>query len=143
MGDAAYERAATADEIAGMQAIVARGDVAGAAGFATSFVRTHRGVDGKPVPSRFAELAELDALVRRDGRSGARRDRASAARRAVGLRDLYELQPRIGRAVHVHRAARHRASGGHKPMVEINREAWAKGAEVWPQVTPPAACASR
>ena len=43
---------------------------AGAAGFSTSFSYAHRGVDGKPVPSRFAERDEVDALFVRRGRSG-------------------------------------------------------------------------
>ncbi len=55
MGDAAYERAATADEIARMCELVREAIAAGAAGFSTSFSFAHRGVDGKPVPSRFAE----------------------------------------------------------------------------------------
>src|ERR1035441_9788194 len=54
MGDAAYDRTATADEVAAMQAILREAVLAGAAGLATSFAITHRGVDGKPVPSRFA-----------------------------------------------------------------------------------------
>ena len=55
MGDAAYERAATAEEIERMGQLVGEAIGAGAAGFSTSFSYAHRGVDGKPVPSRFAE----------------------------------------------------------------------------------------
>src|SRR6195952_1581621 len=63
MGDDAYERAATPSEIEEMQAGVREGMKAGAAGFATSFAPTHRGVDGKPIPSRFAERDEIVALL--------------------------------------------------------------------------------
>ena len=62
MGDAAYERAATPDEIEQMCALVVEAIEAGAAGFSTSFAYTHRGMDGKPVPSRFAEPDEVEAL---------------------------------------------------------------------------------
>src|SRR5437660_7163064 len=62
MGDAAYERAATAEEIGRMADLVREGIAAGAAGFSTSFSYAHRGVDGKPVPSRFAEHDEVEAL---------------------------------------------------------------------------------
>src|SRR5579862_1130546 len=41
MGDEAYERAATADEVAQMQAVLRQSLEAGAAGFATSFAITH------------------------------------------------------------------------------------------------------
>src|SRR6188472_134316 len=60
MGDEAYDRAATADEIGEMQGILREALDAGAAGFATSFAITHRGADGKPVPSRRAEREEVD-----------------------------------------------------------------------------------
>src|SRR6476646_1053986 len=63
MGDAAYERTATPDEVAGMQAVLREAMLAGAAGLATSFAITHRGVDGKPIPSRFADRAEFEALL--------------------------------------------------------------------------------
>src|SRR3984893_15170780 len=46
MGDDAYERVATAAEVARMQGIVRESMRAGAAGFATSFAMTHRGADG-------------------------------------------------------------------------------------------------
>ena len=78
MGDAAYERVATPDEVARMQAVLREAMLAGAAGLATSFAITHRGVDGKPIPSRFADRAEFEALLdamREVGR-GRRRDRA-------------------------------------------------------------------
>jgi N-acyl-D-aspartate/D-glutamate deacylase len=63
MGEEATERAATDDEIAAMRAIVADGLRAGAIGFATSWSPTHVGYAGRPVPSRVAELKEIEALA--------------------------------------------------------------------------------
>ena len=63
MGDDAYERVATDQEVSDMQQILAESLRAGACGFATSFAVTHRGVDGKPIPSRHADRAEFEALV--------------------------------------------------------------------------------
>ena len=54
MSEAAYEREATPDEIVRMQAVIAEGMAAGAAGFASSANPTHSGDGGRPVPSRFA-----------------------------------------------------------------------------------------
>src|SRR5499426_2035968 len=70
LGDAAYERPATPDEIDRMSRLVGEGIAAGAAGFSTSFSFAHRGVDGKPVPSRFAEAEEVEALFRAAGDAG-------------------------------------------------------------------------
>ncbi len=36
---------------------------AGAAGFASSFAPPHNGADGRPVPSRVSDRAEVDALL--------------------------------------------------------------------------------
>ncbi|MBX3024995.1 amidohydrolase family protein [bacterium] len=63
MGEDATERAASDAEIARMRAIVAEGLRAGALGFATSWSPTHVGYAGRPVPSRVAELKEIDALA--------------------------------------------------------------------------------
>ena len=63
MGEDAYERAATEEEIGLMQAVVADAMAGGAAGFASSASPTHNGDSGRPVPSRVADLAELRALL--------------------------------------------------------------------------------
>lgn len=63
MGEAATERAATADEIAAMRRIVREAIESGAVGFATSKSPTHVGYQGRPVPSRAAELEEIGALA--------------------------------------------------------------------------------
>jgi len=63
MGEEATERAADDDEIARMRALVAEGLRAGALGFATSWSPTHVGYAGRPVPSRVAELKEIEALA--------------------------------------------------------------------------------
>ena len=60
MGEAAQQRTATADEIAAMQDVLRECLDAGAVGLSTSFVDLDE--HGRPVPSRFADFAELDAL---------------------------------------------------------------------------------
>ena len=60
MGPAAQERAATPDEIAKMQVLLRECLAAGAIGLSTSFVDVDE--HGRPVPSRFAQFDELDAL---------------------------------------------------------------------------------
>ncbi len=63
MGDDAAERRATAAEIAEMTSLATDAVAAGAIGLSTSYAATHHGHGGKPVPSRLADLAEIDALV--------------------------------------------------------------------------------
>ena len=70
MGDAATERAATAEEVASMRKVVLEGLRAGAAGFATSTSPAHNGADGLPMPSRLADENELRALVGALGEAG-------------------------------------------------------------------------
>jgi N-acyl-D-aspartate/D-glutamate deacylase len=63
LDDAAAERAATPGEVASMQDVLRAAMRAGALGFSTSQAPTHFGGDGKPVPSRLAEDAEVIALA--------------------------------------------------------------------------------
>jgi N-acyl-D-aspartate/D-glutamate deacylase len=134
MGTDAYERTATPDEIREMQQLLAVAMEAGAAGFATSFAFPHRGVDGKPVPSRFADLAEFEAML--DVMHEAHRGVVAIAPGTPCLpQDMYALQPRAG-VPFTWGALLTSPTGTHQQTLEGNREGWARGAEVWPQVTP-------
>ena len=134
MGDAAYERTATPEENAAMQQVLHEAMDAGAAGFATSFAFPHRGIDGKPVPSRFADRAELEALL--------------DTMREVGLgvvsiapgeqcppADMFDLQLKVG-VPFTWGALLTSPSTNYQKSLEANRAGWERGAEVWPQVTP-------
>ena len=70
MGTESTEREATPDEVAAMRAIVAEAIEAGALGFATSKSTTHVGYEGRPVPSRAANLAEIQAIAGALGDAG-------------------------------------------------------------------------
>ena len=63
MGEASVEREATAEEIAAQKDLLREALEAGALGFATSKANTHVGYDGKPVPSRVADIEEIYAIA--------------------------------------------------------------------------------
>jgi N-acyl-D-amino-acid deacylase len=133
MGDAAYERAATPDEIERMVQLVREGIAAGAAGFSTSFSYAHRGIDGKPVPSRFAEADEVEALFLAAGQAGKGVVLITPGKQCT-YADVYEWQPRVGRPFTYPLFA---APGGkHLEPVQLHEQGLAHGADVWPQVTP-------
>jgi N-acyl-D-aspartate/D-glutamate deacylase len=133
MGDAAYERAATPDEIERMAALVREAIAFGAAGFSTSFSFAHRGIDGKPVPSRFAGADEVEALFRAAGDAGKGVVLITPGKQC-SYADVYEWQPRIGRPFTYPLFA---APGGrHLEPVALHEQGLAHGAQVWPQVTP-------
>jgi len=133
MGDAAYERAATPAEIEEMCRLVIEAIEAGAAGFSTSFAYTHRGMDGKPVPSRFAARDEVGALFLAAGATGKGVVLATAGEQCT-YADMYDWQSRIGRPFTYPLFAL--ADGRHHPQLQLHDAAVARGAQVWPQVTP-------
>ena len=134
IGDEAYERAATDEEVARMVEVVAEAIDAGAAGLATSFAMTHRGADGLPIPSRFATRDEFESLIGVLGQK--RRGVVSVAPgEQVGIDDLYTLQPQVG-VPFTYGALLTFPNGNHVKSAARNREAWEEGIEVWPQVTP-------
>jgi N-acyl-D-aspartate/D-glutamate deacylase len=133
MGDAAYERAATTEEIERMCQLVREALDAGAAGFSTSFSFAHRGVDGKPVPSRFAEADEVHSLFLAVGEADKGVVLITPGKQCT-YADVYEWQPRVGRPFTYPLFA---APGGrHLEPVELHEQGLAAGAQVWPQVTP-------
>jgi N-acyl-D-amino-acid deacylase len=133
MGDDAYERAATAEEIERMCQLVREGIAAGAAGFSSSFSFAHRGVDGKPVPSRFAARDEVEALFLTAGRTGKGVVLATPGEQC-SYPDFYDLQPRIGRPFTWPLFAI--PGGKHLTQLRLHDEGLSRGLEVWPQVTP-------
>jgi N-acyl-D-aspartate/D-glutamate deacylase len=133
MGDDAYERAATREEIGRMADLVGEGIAAGGAGFSTSFSFAHRGVDGKPVPSRFAEADEVSALFTAAGAAGKGAVLITPGEQC-NYPDVYKWQPRIGRPFMYPLFAR--PDGAHMETVELHEKGLGDGARVWPQVTP-------
>jgi len=121
------------EEIDEMCRLVTEAIEAGAAGFSTSFAYTHRGVDGKPVPSRFAERDEVAALFMAAGRTGKGVVLATAGEQCT-YADMYEWQERIGRPFTYPLFAL--ADGRHHPQLELHEASVARGARVYPQVTP-------
>lgn len=134
MGDDAYERAATVEEIERMVEVLDEALDAGAAGFATSVAPTHRGVDGKPIPSRFADRTELEALFECVGRAGKGVVEVTPGE-ILPLTDIYDLQIRSGAPFTI-TALLSTPSMTHRNFVELNRSGWDRGAVVWPQVSP-------
>ena len=106
---------------------------AGAAGFSTSFAFTHRGMDGKPVPSRYAARDEVDALFMAAGSTGKGVVLATPGEQCT-YADMYEWQPRIGRPFTWPLFAA--PNGAHLPQLHLHEESVPRGLDLWPQVTP-------
>jgi N-acyl-D-amino-acid deacylase len=70
MGEDAMKRAATPAEVAEMKRIVSEAIDAGAIGFATSTLEQHNGINGTPMPSRFADEHEMMELTGTLGEKG-------------------------------------------------------------------------
>ena len=87
MGDAAIERAATADEVAAMVAVVEAAMDAGAAGVSSSQAPHQRGELGEHIPSFFADEAETTALAQAVRRKGGRLLSINPATKRDGLDD--------------------------------------------------------
>jgi N-acyl-D-amino-acid deacylase len=134
MGEDAYERPASDDELATMQAVIADAMAGGAAGFASSASPTHNGDSGRPVPSRVADLAELRALLEPVKRAG----RGVVALLPGGVfsnQDVFELQREVGRPFTWTALLTVKGYPYHEKVVAEHDAAWASGVEVWPQVS--------
>jgi N-acyl-D-amino-acid deacylase len=136
MGEAATERAATADEIDRMAGLVAQAMEAGAVGFATSRAPTHVVYEGRQAPSRAAELGEIEALVRSLRPLG-----RGVVQAAFGpgffLEQFASLARASGRPITwTALLTGLRGPGWHREVLERSRSLQAEGLAVYPQVTP-------
>ncbi|MGP0029559.1 MAG: N-acyl-D-amino-acid deacylase family protein, partial [Acidimicrobiales bacterium] len=134
MGEDAYERAASADEIARMQAVVAEAMAGGAAGFASSLSPTHNGDSGRPVPSRVADLEELRALLQ-PLRQGSRGVVALLPGGVLSHQEVFALQREIGRPFTWTALLTVKGYPYHEKVIAEHDAAWSDGVEVWPQVS--------
>ena len=136
MGDDGLRRAeATDDELARMADVVREAVDAGAAGFASSSSATHSGDGGRPVPSRLADVRELEALLtplRRAGR-GVVELLAGRADQAPGR--LRPANARSGGRSRGPRCSRSRATRGTRAWPSSTPKNAPTGADVWPQVS--------
>ena len=135
MGEDGYEREqARPDEIAAMQGVVRDAMNAGAMGFATSSSPTHNGDGGRSVPSRLADIAEVEALL-----APLRELDKGVAALLPGERikhgDVYALQKSIGRPLTWTALLTVKGFPWHEGIIADNDAAWAAGGQVWPQVS--------
>jgi N-acyl-D-aspartate/D-glutamate deacylase len=134
MGDDAYERPATEDELASMQRLVAEALEGGAIGFASSASPTHNGDHGRPVPSRLADMHELRTLLeplRAQGRGVV----ALLPGGVFSNDDMFELQSAIGRPITWTALLTVKGFPYHVGVIEAHDAARERGIEVWPQVS--------
>ncbi len=117
-----------------MQSVVADAMAGGAAGFASSASPTHNGDQGRPVPSRVADLAELRQLlepVRRGGRGVV----ALLPGGVISHQEVFALQREIGRPFTWTALLTVKDYPYHQKVMAEHDAAWAEGVEVWPQVS--------
>jgi N-acyl-D-aspartate/D-glutamate deacylase len=132
MGAAAYERAATREEVAAMAASVREAMEAGAVGLATSFAPTHVGMDGKPVCSRLAEPSEFEALAMELSRLGRGVIEATLGT-GFGFEEIYEFQRRVG--VPLTYTALLAIPGLWQHGSQVHAAERGRGTAVWPQIS--------
>lgn len=137
MGEASQQRTATPDEVAAMQELLRECLRAGAIGMSTSFVDLDE--HGRPVPSRFADFAELDALTAVLGEFG---------RMLQCVPEFYDVDITIARVDQLSELSlKHNVPTTFSPVFDNTstpdnaprilarvEEQFARGARVWPQM---------
>jgi N-acyl-D-aspartate/D-glutamate deacylase len=136
MGEAAYEREASDDELAQMKRLVAESLRGGAIGFSTDRAGFHVGDGGRPVPSCVATQAETEALM-----SVTAEIRQGIVHVAPGEdnRWVYDFQPRLGRRINWSALLTYppevKSRTPYRETLGYHAEGRRRGADVWVQVT--------
>jgi N-acyl-D-amino-acid deacylase len=133
MGAGNTGRVATDEEIATMVDAVGAAMDAGAVGFATSFAATHRGADGNPIPSRYADRREVDALASVIVDKG-RGVIGVNGGEGLSFSDCYDLSDELGVRV-TYTAVLTTPTGAHLKAASIHGDRIAQGSQVWPQIS--------
>jgi N-acyl-D-aspartate/D-glutamate deacylase len=131
MGEDAYSRAATQDELDRMRALVLEAMRAGAIGFASSQAPTHAGDGGKPVPSRVADIPEITYLASAMSEAGYGTFQATVGP-GFYAKELAALSQEIGRPVTWTALLTLIESPGF--ALDVLEKQATLGGEVWPQV---------
>jgi len=140
MGTAAWERAATDDELERMAAEVRRAMADGAVGFSSTTNMNHVGDRGRPVPSRLATDHELEYLAGAMGSSGRGIVEltigGSRPNRVAEVDRYMELARAAGRPVTMV-SVRHNPvrPDEHRQILEKVEAAWREGLRLHPQGT--------
>jgi N-acyl-D-amino-acid deacylase len=136
MGDDAYERTATPEEIAAMAAVVSEAMSAGALGFSSDRSPFHRGDGGRPVPSAVATMEEIAALWQAVDAHGWGLIHVAPGE---NFEWVYELQQTISVPVTWSAILAYPVGASSKApwssKLERHRAGLARGAQVHPQVT--------
>jgi N-acyl-D-aspartate/D-glutamate deacylase len=136
MGDAAYEREATGDEIDRMRQVVRESLVGGALGFSSDRGGFHLGDGGRPVPSIVATQEELQALMGATADAG-----RGIVHVAPGERYswVYDFQPTLGRTITWSSILTYpegtASRAPYRDKLARHEEGRRAGADVWVQVT--------
>lgn len=137
LGEAASDRPATPAEVARMRALVREALDAGALGFATSKAITHVGDGGKPVPSRAADVAEIESLAGVLGEAGRGLLQATVGRELF-LDEFARIARATGRPVTwtalLAGMAGFAGPAGHREILERSRALAREGLPIVPQV---------
>jgi N-acyl-D-aspartate/D-glutamate deacylase len=136
LGDEAYERPATDDEIATMRQVVAESLQAGALGFSSDRAGFHIGDGGRPVPSIAATQEETEALMRVTGDIGQGMIHVAAGE---NYQWLYDFQRELGRRINWSSILTYPAAassrGDYRDKLAHHEQGRRDGADVWVQVT--------
>ena len=134
MGQEAYERHATEDEIARMKQLVAASIRGGALGFSSDRAGFHIGDGGRPVPSIAASVEETEALMGVTAEIG-----QGTVHVAPGesYEWVYDFQPRLGRTINWSSILTYPAESkrDYRPKLARHEEARRAGLDVFVQVT--------
>jgi N-acyl-D-aspartate/D-glutamate deacylase len=136
MGDEAYEREATADEIARMRQVVKESLVGGALGFSSDRGGFHLGDGGRPVPSIVSTQDELEALMGVTAEIGQGMVHVAPGERYSWV---YDFQRRLGRTITWSSILTYpegtASRAPYRDKLLRHDEGRRAGADVWVQVT--------